>query len=228
MADTILGGDFTIYYLDENRQKRIEWTGSSGDTRTMNELYSALQEHFDESIQMDDGVPMSAQTPVEYTIGIIDSGDLDPWYISYETMEHLTGGALKTNGWTHTDGSAVGIVTVPVTSNNIVANDIGKDISGATTGNGTLLDIIEGGTTDYLVIRPDTNAAGDNFTTDTQTITCNTHTASQSGSNANTGEQVWANLYSIGTIESDTHIYLYQGAIGDDSRARVYSIADST
>jgi len=228
MSDTILGGDFTLYYLDENRQKRIKWTGSATGTRTANELYSALQDLFDESLQMDDGVPMSAQTPVEYTIGQIDAGDLNPWYISYDAMEHITGGAIKTAGWTHADGSAVGIVTVPVTSNNITTAKIGLDISGATTGNGTLLDIIEGGTTDYLVIRADTNAAGDNFTTDTQVITCDALTATQSGAVANTGEQIWANLYSIGTIEADTHLYVYQGLVSDATRARVKSITDST
>lgn len=228
MSNTILGGDFTIYYLDENRQKRIKWSGSATGTRTANELYSALQDLFDESIQMDDGVPMSAQTPTEYTIGIIDAGDLDPWYISYDAMEHITGGAIKTAGWTHTDGSAVGIVTVPVTSNNITTAKIGLDISGATTGNGTLLDVIEAGTTDYLVIRNDTNGASDNFTTDTQVITCDALTATQSGATANTGEQIWANLYSIGTIEADTHIYVYQGAVADASRARIKSITDST
>ena len=231
MSDTILSGDFTIYYLDDNRQKRIKWTGAASGTRTMNELYSALQDLFDESLQMDDGIPMSAQTPVEYTIGIIDAGDLNPWYISYETLQHLTGGALQTAGWTHVDTSAIGIITVPVTaaSSTIVAGDIGYDISGATTGHGTLLDLIDiGATNDYLIIRPDSNAASDNFTTNSQTITCNGHTAPQAQAGSNTGEMIWANLYSLGTIEPDTHIYLYQGAIGSDERVRIYSIADQT
>ena len=54
------------------------WTGSVGETYTLNEVYSALADLFDETGQMDDGSVMSAETPVEYTIGIIDSGDLDP------------------------------------------------------------------------------------------------------------------------------------------------------
>lgn len=229
MSDTILGGDFTIYYLDDNRRKQIEWTGGANPPRTVNALYSALQDFFDEQSQMDDGIPMSAQTPVEYTIGIIDSGDLDPWYISYKSMEHLKGGAIRTNGWTHVDTSAVGIIIVPVTSNNIVAGDVGLDISGATTGAGTLLEVIEAGATDYLVIRPNTNGASDQFTTAAQTITCNAHTASQSGAVSNTGEQIWANLYSLGTIETDSHVYVYQGPVNTDAgRVRVVSITDST
>jgi hypothetical protein len=227
MSATILGGDVTIYYQDENRQKRLAWTGSASGTRTMNELYSALQDHFDEVSQMDDGIPMSAQTPVEYTIGIIDSGDLDPWYVSYSMMEHMTSGALKTSGWARVTNTNVGIVVVSVTSNTIVTGDIGLAISHAGTDTGTLLDVIEGGTTDYLVIRPTAFTTTHDWDSTSGTITCNAHTATQSAA-AVTGEQIWANLYSIGTIEPDTHVYVYQGAVADNSRARLYSITDAT
>ena len=143
MSQTILGGNFTIYFLSENRQKRIDWSGAGTGTNTAKELYSALQDAFDEATILSEGTVMSAQTPVEYTIGSIDAGELDPWYIGYETMEHITGVAIKTSGWTHTDGSAVGIVTIPVTSNTITPASIGLSITGATTGSGTLLDILE-------------------------------------------------------------------------------------
>lgn len=227
MSATILGGDVTIYYQDENRQKRLAWTGSASGTRTINELYSALQDHFDEVGQMDDGIPMSAQTPVEYTIGIIDSGDLDPWYISYSMMEHMKSGALKTSGWARVQDSNVGIVVAAVTSNTIVTGDIGLSISHAAGDAGTLLDVIEGGATDYLVIRPTTYGIANSWDSTSGTITCNAHTATQSAA-AVTGEQIWANLYSIGTIEPDTHVYVYQGAIADNTRTRLYSITDST
>ena len=36
MSQTILGGNFTVYYLDENRQKRIKWSGSASATNTAN------------------------------------------------------------------------------------------------------------------------------------------------------------------------------------------------
>ena len=229
MADTILSGDITVYYLDDNRRKQLVWTGGA-TTYTLNEVYSALADLFDEAVQMDDGSVMSAETPVEYTIGIIDSGDSDPWYVTYDCMEHIKAGALRTSSWARQTGTNTGIVVVPVTSNTIVTGDIGNDISGATTGNGTLLEVIEAGATDYLVIRPDSSAAGDDFTTGTQIITeaGTSHTATQSGAVSFTGEQIWANLYTIGTIESDTHIYLYQGAVSDASRARISSITDST
>ena len=229
MADTILTGDITVSYLDENRQKRLEWTGTATGTRTMNEVYSAMATLLDEAATGDDASCMTAETPVEYTIGLIDANDADPWYISYECVQHLTGGALKTSGWTHVDGSAVGIIVVPVTSNNITTAKYGLDISGATTGNGTLLEILTpGGAAEYLVIRPDTNAAGDTFTTSSQVITCDALTASQSGAISNTGDQVWANEYNVTPIESDTHVYMYQGAVSDASRARISDTNDAT
>lgn len=235
MADalTALSSDVTVAYLDENRQKRIYWTGTTG-THTMNALYSALMDHFDEPTQMDNPSPMSAQTPVEYTTGIIDTGDDEPWYIQYELMEHMYGGALRTSGWTRDlpgDGTgAIGIVVVPVTaaSNNIVPGDEGLDITHADGDAGTLLEVISpGGTLDYLVIRPDSNALADDFNSASGNLTCNAHTAPQTSA-AVTGEQIWANLYSIGTIEDNTHIYLYQGDIADNSRTHFYSQNDGT
>jgi len=229
MSDTILGGDITVYYLDENRQKHLEWTGAATGTADVNAVYSALQDLFDEPLQSDDGTPMRADTPVEYTIGSIDAGDnQDPWYFQHELVQHLTGGSIKTAGWTHVDGTTTGIISVPVTSNTIVTADVGLDISGATTGAGTLLEVIEDGATDYLIIRPDTNAASDQFTTASQVITCNANTANQSGALSHTGEQIWANLYNVTPIEADTHVYMYQGTVADATRARVADITDST
>src|SRR3989344_1969490 len=115
---------FNVYYGAENRQKRIEWvTGGTGSgTTTVNLLYSALQNLFDELAQMDDGVPMSAQTPTEYTIGIIDSGDKDPWFIDRTSVEHLTGGALKTASWDRVQDSNVGIIKIEYTIGTIESN----------------------------------------------------------------------------------------------------------
>lgn len=205
MSDSILGGDFTIYYEAENRQKRIHWDGSATGTRTSNELYSALQDLFDELNQMDDGTPMSAQTPTEYTIGIIDAGDDDPWFIDKDTVEHITGGAIKTASWSRVEGSNTGIVRVDVTANNISENQIGQDITHGDGDTGTLLDT----NTNYLWIRPDTSAIGNSFDNTTGTITCSGLTATQSAS-AESGESLWANIYSIGTIETNTHLYIYQ------------------
>ncbi|KKP72465.1 MAG: hypothetical protein UR68_C0015G0026 [Candidatus Roizmanbacteria bacterium GW2011_GWA2_35_19] len=208
MSDTILSGDFTVYYSAENRQKRIVWTGSATGTRTVNQLYSALQDLFDELTQLDDGVPMSAQTPTEYTIGIVDPGDKDPWFIDRTTVEHLTGGALKTASWDRVQDSNVGIVKVVCNNTSIVSGDIGMDISIDAGDAGTLLDVKGTGAGSELWIRPDTYAVGNSWDSGT-TITCNAHTATFT-SVTSAGESLWANIYTLGTIESNTHIYIQQ------------------
>ena len=227
MSTTILAGDIRVYFLDENRQKRAEWIGAATGTRTANEIYSAFEDLMDEPGQSDDGSVMSAETPVEYTVGNIDAGDIDPWYFSYDMMEHIVGGAVKSAGWTRVTSSNSGIIVVEVTSNTILEASLGLDISGATDGIGTLLEIIEAGTTDYLVIRPDTSAAGADFTTAAQVITCNATTATQTNAFSTTGEQIWANLYNVTPIEADTHVYLYQGTVADATRARIGRISNA-
>lgn len=233
MADTtILNGDIGVTWLDSNRGKYLEWIGGTNTNYTMNELYSAMQTLQDESTTIDDGTCFFADTPSEYTIGKIDQGDNDPWYIQFDLMEKITGGALRTSGWQRVTSSNTGIICVPVASGGTISKtDEGLDISGGTTGNGTLLEFIDtGGTNDYCIIRPDSDAAGDDFTTASQTLTCNANTATQwANANSTTGEQIWANIYSIGTIESSVHMYLYQGAAATtDARVRVYSWNDAT
>jgi hypothetical protein len=229
---TILNGDIGVEYFGNNRQKRLYWIGGTNTSYTMNEVYSATQTLLDENDTIDDGTAFFADTPVEYTIGKIDSGDNEPWYITFDLMEKITGGSLRTSGWTRVTSTNTGIIIVPVSpGGTISSSDEGFDISGGTTGNGTLLEFIDtGGTYDYCVIRPDSSAAGDDFTTASQTLTCNANTATQwANANSTTGDMVWANLYSIGTIDSNVHLYLYQGAANDDtSRTRLASWNDAT
>ena len=79
--------DFTVDYVD----KKIRHT--SGTTiYDVNALYSALQDTFDELGQMDDDIPMSAQTPTEYTL-------INGWYMGDIDMQFLQNGAIQTNGW---------------------------------------------------------------------------------------------------------------------------------
>jgi hypothetical protein len=120
MSDIILSGDFTVFYTADNARKQIKWTGGATTTRTTNELYSACQDLFDELTQLDDGSPMSAQTPTEYTIGAIDASDTVPWFIDDETIQHLTGGAIKTALWTRITGTQAGIVRVAVSANTSI------------------------------------------------------------------------------------------------------------
>ncbi len=185
MADTILSGRWVIYYEAENRQKRIQRDTSVSPTTTdtVNALYSALQNHFDELSQMDDGVPMSAQTPTEYTIGIIDAGDKDPWFVDRTSVEYLTGGALRTASWDRVDGTNTGIIKLNYTvgGTDFDTTDIGRDIKDVTDNDiGTLLDFNTVLGTKVAWIRPDTNAAANSFdSTGAHTLTIQQDSISQ-------------------------------------------------
>jgi hypothetical protein len=229
MSDTILATDLTVFYLDESRRKQIRWTGGAlkTDVQKMIDVYGATEDLFTVPTQQNDGLIFSAETPGEYTIGTIDAGELEPWFIDLETMEHIigdfanfTGCALKTSGWKRTlpgDGTDnIGIVVVPVaTAGAIVKGDIGELISHADGDSGTLLDVvITGGALDYLFIRPDTNLLADDWNSASGTITeaGTSHTATQDSA-AVTGEMIWGNVFSQGALVSDTHIYVLQDGV---------------
>ena len=217
MSSTILGGNWTVYYGVENRRKAIKWTGGSAAANTVKEVYLAAQDLFDELAQMDDGTIISAQTPTEYTVGIIDPGDKDPWFIDRESTEHLVGGAIKTASWKRIQDSNVGIVKVLVATNtSIVAGDIGLDITHADGDAGTLVDIATNGTSADLWIRPDSYGVANNWDSVSGVITCNAHTAS-GNQGVSTGDMLWANIYALGTLAADTHLYVYQGLAATDT-----------
>lgn len=230
MSDTILGGDITVYYLDENRQKRMEWTGSATGTRSGNEFYSATATLLDEAATGDDATAIFADTPVEYTVGIIDANDLDPWYVSYDLMEHITGGSFRSAGWTRTTGTDTGIVVVKATNVDMDSTDLGATCTNSVgSDSGTLLEIIDDGTDFYLVIRPDSNAAANDWDSASGTIdsSLTAHTATQTVA-AVDGEQIWANYYNVTPIDGDTHVYMYAGDVDGAARSRVYSVNSTT
>ena len=134
MSDTILSGDVTVHYAAQNGRKQLIWTGSSTGKRTLNELYSALQDLFDEPAQMDDLVPIRADTPDIYRM-------IAQWFIDDESVEHFTGGSLFSNGWVDgTDEHVLQIGYDPATA-EFSSADIGRNIVGVTSGDeGTLLD----------------------------------------------------------------------------------------
>jgi len=93
--------DFTIDYVD----RKITYTTAFVNDRppfiyTVNELYSFLQDTFDEPSQMDDPVPMSAQTPTQYTI-------INKWFIDDESMKALYGGSIQTTGWSKSGSEGI-------------------------------------------------------------------------------------------------------------------------
>ena len=205
MSSTILT-NWTVYYSgDTGGDQQIKWTGTTG-TNTLRELYSELQDLFDNSAQMDDGTVMSSQTPTAYTIGLLDAGETDPWFIDPESIKHLTGGSLQTTSWKRVTGSNIGIVKIGRSGSNIVAGDIGHTITNSTGGDSGTLLYVE---TNYLWIRPASSAATNDWDSTSGNIVCNGHTDTQTSA-ATTGEMIWSNIYTLGPLQENTTIYVSQ------------------
>ena len=97
---------------------------------TVRALYSFIQNTFDELGQMDDTVPMSAQTPTEFTM-------INGWFIDDESTKYLSGGAISTSGY----NNEIRILTLAAGGyTSAVVTDIGKIVvGGTTTDSGKLL-----------------------------------------------------------------------------------------
>jgi len=179
-------------------------TNGVGETVfSVNALYSHLQDTFDELGQMDDKVPMSAQTPTDYTI-------INSWFVDEVSLKYLTGGALKSDGW------ATGEIIqqlLPTGYTDAVASDLGKVVTEADTGDtGTLL--FADNTRKKWWIKPDVaGVAGDYFDDagSAYAITAGTG-AGTSTAPSTSGENLWANVYTLGTIQTSPspQIYIFQ------------------
>lgn len=203
-----IADDFTIDYVDQKITYTNGFTNGIPNTRyTLNELYSFLQDTFDEPGQMDDPVPMSAQTPTQYTV-------INKWFMDDETMKAIYSGSLQTSGWAF--AASEGITQhwwTTGSSDPPIAADIGKDvIVGATTKKGTILAV---DTARRIVWIRNTDVtqfvAGDNVVEDggaTVNYIIEADSGAQQG--VRSGDSVWSNLFSVGTIQDDTEIYVAQ------------------
>jgi len=225
MSDTILSGNWTVYYLGENRQKRLVWTGGAAAPDSMLDVFNALQVLFHQGTQMDDGSFMTKQTPTEFTFGISDAGDKNPAFISPDSVEHMKTGSLKTASWLRVTTSNVGIVRFDYTvggGTDLVPGDIGKTIVHTDGDSGTLLDFVTDGSNGTAWVRPDSFAAGDDW--DSTGATISVPTGSGAGLSqdaaATSGEMQWTGVYNtegIATLLEDTHQYFYQGVQSGDT-----------
>jgi hypothetical protein len=195
--------DVTIDYAN----RRITYTTAFVDDRPpsiypMNELYSWLQDTFDEPAQMNQPTPMTAQTPTQYTIGY-------PWFTDNETLKAFYGGSLQSSGWTKSgsDGiTALRYQDSPTTAPD--SGDIGETFTGGTSGaTGVCLAV---DTTRQIVWVRNTSAAqfqgNENVTgpasdPDFQTETTN---------GFQTGDSVWTCIFSTGPIRPATEVFVGQ------------------
>lgn len=185
-----IADDFTIDYVN----KRIYH--SSGTTvYSANALYSYLMNTFDEPEQMDDTVPMSAQTPTDYTI-------INSWFMDDDSYKFLKGGAIKTDGYTNN------IHILPFASSTFVAGDIGYTIQDDGVDFGTIIAVNATGTKVWVRTGSATLAASGSV------MTGNSHTGTTSSAYT-TGEDLFPNVYTLGSIEEDDNqqIYIIQNGV---------------
>lgn len=183
-------------------------TSGKGETVfSVNALYSYLQDTFDELGQMDDKVPMSAQTPTDYTL-------INEWFIDEVSIKYLTGGALKTDGWLRATGTNTGIVQIVYASGTPVASDFGLPIVEETDLDAGKVLFID--TTRKIIwVRPDSFAIGNAFDSTSShnvDITGGTQNIPRTAAAATSGENLWANVYTLGTIQTSPYpqIYIFQ------------------
>ena len=167
---SLLGGDWTWYLSGENNRRALAYSGSSDSTstRTLNELYSAVQAAADNLEQMDNPVPLRADTPDIYRL-------INQAFIDDASVERLTGGSLFSNGWIEGSTEHIKIIGLDSSSQTLfTVHDIGRTIVGAVTGDtGTLLDYnhnrTDGSAGGVAWIRPtDPASGGDDFDNGTE------------------------------------------------------------
>jgi hypothetical protein len=187
-------------------------------------LYSALQDLFDEPDQMDDPVPMSAQTPTEFSL-------INGWFLDDESTEYLTGGAIQSVGW-GTGDFAIRAISYDATT-PFAGSDLGLTLTGGSTGDeGIILafddryvvgdqgvvwlrqvgadDLFDDAATEAYTVGG-SSAAG--AFTDVYAA------ASGGGLASETGDSLWSNPFSLGTIAANTTLYVYQDDVELISRA---------
>jgi len=195
-----IGTDILIDYTN----KRIyQNTPASAPTYTAQELYTYLMGVFDDQAQMDNPIPMSAQTPNAFTM-------TNGWFIDDETIKWFKGGAIATESWTHpTNTTGIRLLQLDAAA-NLTVGDIGKAVlGGTTTDTGKLLayDV----TRKVLWVRCD--AADDLFDNATEAITVDAVACGNMTAVSTTGENLYVNVYTLGTLTSGSDtIYVIQNS----------------
>lgn len=182
-----IADDFTIDYV-----ARRVYHSSGTAVYSTNALYSYLMDQFDEPAQMDDTVPMSAQTPTDYTL-------INGWFMDDDSFKYLKGGAIKTDGYLN----AIQVVTL-VSSGyvNAIPGDIGKTVTDDAGNTGPLLAY--NNTTRKWWVRWNASIADGSV----MAITTGTGAGTSTGASGS-GEDLFPNVYTLGSIEEDDSQQIY-------------------
>jgi hypothetical protein len=169
-------------------------------TYTTRALYSFVQDTFDELGNMDDTVPMSAQTPTEFTL-------INGWFIDDESVKFLTGGALQTSGY----DTVIQIITFQSGGyTSAINSDIGKMVNDDAVDSGNLLHF-NNTTRKWWVRWGTTIASGSAITLDSS----GTGAGTTNSTGDYNGEDLYANVYTLGSIavNPNPQTYIFQNSV---------------
>ena len=214
--------DFTIDVVD----RKITMDTAFADDRpvsiyTVNELYSFLQDTFDEPGFMQHSIPMSAQTPTQYTL-------INGWFMDDNSMKALYGGSIQTSGWVYVASPAAGITQLrweDGSSDAPVAGDIGVILTGGTsTATGVLLAVDTFSPVRQVCWVRNTN--GSQFQDNENVTGTGVDLDTEVTNGFQNGETIWANLFSVGSKTATTEIYV--GQEDDFQGGRAYQLPDAS
>jgi len=200
--------DFSIDYANKIIR---HLTGT--DIYSAQTMYSELQDLFDALNQMDDQVPMSAQTPTQFTM-------INGWFIDSDSLQYIKTGSLTTSGWAT---GVIRAISYNASGAGVMfeADDRGETITGTTsTATGKILgwDQRYGSEIGVVYIRVLTgtfNNATEAYTVSNSVAAGNFTATFQTGGSA-TGENFWSQFSTLGTIHAqvagtpDTKLYAVQ------------------
>lgn len=192
-----IGNDFSVDY-----SHKVIKHASGTTVYTMNEFYSFVSSLFDEQTNLTQDVPISAQTPTDYTL-------INGWFIPDDTFRYLKGGSISTQGWSNS------IYTIKLNPNTFIPfnpTDIGKTVTDS-VHTGVLVDYSNDR---YKVwIR---GSGGQTWSgTLTGAIGSGTITA------AYTGESLFSNVYTLGLLELTTTNTVYVRQVNPDYPYGLYT-----
>lgn len=162
---------------------------------TVNALYSYLMNTFDELTQMDNQIPMSAQTPTSYTM-------TNGWYIREDLTRQLETGAIQTSGYL----DDVHVLVLDGTYAGPDEANIGTQVTDDAADIGALIDYDNTAQKWWIRVGSSTVVADGSV----MSINGDVGVTGDASGPSVTGETIFANPYSLGSINGSPTLYVYQ------------------
>lgn len=163
---------------------------------SVKQLYSYLQDYFDNLGYVDDQIPMSASTPTEYNL-------INGWFIDDLSFKYLSGGSVTTIG----QNGEIYLLTFQESGyTNAVPTDITKTVhNSGSTHTGILLDYDNSRRIWWIKKITGTLVS--------ESLTITNGIGAGTTNSVATGESAWSNIFTLGTLVSGTTLDVYQNDV---------------